>query len=116
MIVKQIDELTDFNKHRIKFSAAIFLKGVQEIIGIRVLTDAEKNKHESTAMVCGKDLFGIIHLPKRFRSPSNRSFEKLVQHDHIADLALDSKLTLTKETEIQKLDGLSAKANIRYNE
>lgn len=63
-LVKQFDQILGFNKHRIKYSAAIFQKEDPNVSGYRLLQDPEKSKKGVSFMLCGKGALHQITLPK----------------------------------------------------
>lgn len=75
-LVNQIDNITGFNKHRLKYSAFIFQRKASLLDGYRVVNIPEKDKTGFTSKLCGKDLYGFVKLPKRNKNEDNRLFEK----------------------------------------
>jgi hypothetical protein len=82
-LIRQIDELTGFNKHRPKFSAFIFTRASSIPPGIRIVRAVEKSKRGASAIGCSGDFFGELTLLKRFRTEGNRLFQKLGSYDRI---------------------------------
>jgi SAM-dependent methyltransferase len=74
----RLDDLLEFNKHRIKFSGFIFKSGGALLEGIRVITPPRKTRAGIEALVCSKDLYGIARISKKDRSkvPDIKAFEK----------------------------------------
>jgi len=83
-LVRQIDALTGFNKHRPKYSAFIFRRGGASPSGIRVLRAAEKSAKGTSALVCGPELYGDLTLLKRHKTEENRLFQRADIYDRIA--------------------------------
>ena len=77
LLVRQLDELTGFNKHRIKFSAFACSRGSSIPQGYRVLSDAERTNAGDTATVCGEDHCGPLTLFKRHRTEENSKFKRV---------------------------------------
>lgn len=57
-LVQQLDEITGFNKHRIKYSAFIFQKHGQLRGGLRIVSDVERSKGQYHFKGCGTEFFG----------------------------------------------------------
>jgi hypothetical protein len=72
----QLDDLLGFNKHRLKYSGFVFQRGGKLLDGVRVLTAPEKTRAGVEALVCSKDMYGLLRIAKRDRSPQTRAFEK----------------------------------------
>jgi len=74
----RLDDLLEFNKHRIKFSGFVFKSGGALLEGIRVITPPRKTRAGIEALVCSKDLYGITRISKKDRSkvPDIKAFEK----------------------------------------
>lgn len=79
----QLDELSGFNKHMIKYSAFIFGKNGTLRTGYRAITEAEKSKIGSSAYLCGDTFAGLVQLQKRNRNDANRAFDKVSMHDRV---------------------------------
>lgn len=82
-LVRQIDTLTGFNKHRPKYSAFVFSRGAAPPPGIRILRAAEKSPKGVTALVCGPSVYGPLTLLKRHKNDENRLFQKVEAFDRI---------------------------------
>lgn len=80
-LVSHFDRLTGYNKHRLKYSALVFGKELSTPPGYRVIQPASRCKAGKEAVLCGKDYFGKVTLPKRMRSEGNRLFEKTRSFD-----------------------------------
>ena len=78
-----LDDLLSFNKHRIKYSAVILQKGGSLHEGVRVLTPPTKSRSGTEALVCGKDLYGLVRIRKGTRSENNRALEKAAVFDRL---------------------------------
>ena len=78
-----LDDLLSFNKHRIKYSAMIFRKGVPLDDGVRVLTPPTKSRLGVEALVCGRDTYGVVRIRKGTRSENNRALEKAGVFDRL---------------------------------
>lgn len=57
-LTRQLDELTGFNKHRIKFTGFIFQRDGAPMQGVRVLDGPHKNKRGMEVLVCGPGQYG----------------------------------------------------------
>jgi ribosomal protein RSM22 (predicted rRNA methylase) len=75
-LTQQLDELTGFNKHRLKYTAFIFKRGGELNEGLRVVGVGKKSKMGYQTNVCGPDYFGELVLLKRNRSEKNRILER----------------------------------------
>ncbi len=75
-LIRQIDKLTGFNKHRLKYSAFIFQKGIQSVTGFRIVDIPRKDKTGFSARLCGEDFYAVSKLLKRNRNENNKMFEK----------------------------------------
>lgn len=82
-IVRQLDILTGFNKHRIKLSAFVFQKNSALLSGFRIVTPPEKGKHGHSSVICGEGLFTTAVLPKNNRSDTNLEFSRADLFDRI---------------------------------
>lgn len=82
-LVRQIDALTGFNKHRPKYSAFVFSRGAAPPPGIRILRAAEKSPKGATALACGPSVYGALTLLKRHKSDENRPFQKVEVFDRV---------------------------------
>lgn len=82
-LVRQIDRLTGFNKHRTKYGAFIFARDAALRSGLRIVGTVEKSRRGAEALGCGADFYGALVLPKRHRSDTNRVFEKLRPFDRV---------------------------------
>lgn len=67
-LVKQLDELTGFNKHRLKFAVLILQRtprvGIREDSLVRLLTKPERTKRGLKLEVCGQNRYGELFLKK----------------------------------------------------
>lgn len=103
-LMRQLDELTGFNKHRIKFSALVV--GDHPVRdGFRLITPAKKNKVGSSALICGEDFFGTALLQKRDRTDGNRLFEKADQHDLLTITPSPLTARIGKDTRVKQKAG-----------
>lgn len=66
-LIRDLDELTGFNKHRIKYSAFLAAKGAKTPKGLRVIGEPKKDRRGVHAMLCGGDFFGA----KTFKTRSD---------------------------------------------
>ena len=104
-LVKQFDELTGFNKHRIKYSAFIFQKSGAMKNGYRVVSVPEKAKHGWNAVLCGENVYQKFTLPKRERSEKNRHFEKIRLHDLLNLPEVPKDYAITKDISCVLVEG-----------
>ncbi len=82
-IVQQLDELTGFNKHELKYSALVLSRMPREV-GVksyRVVAPPHQDKTGHTQTLCGQDFYGISRLSKRERSESNLMFRRAELYD-----------------------------------
>jgi ribosomal protein RSM22 (predicted rRNA methylase) len=82
-IVRQLDALTGFNKHRTKYSAFVFRRGAALQAGLRIVSPVEKSGRGVTATGCGPGFYGPIILPKRNRTDANRVFGRIDVYDRV---------------------------------
>jgi 2-polyprenyl-3-methyl-5-hydroxy-6-metoxy-1,4-benzoquinol methylase len=64
-LVMQLDALTGFNKHRVKFCAFIFQRDGLLRQGLRILEPAQRKKFGVELSVCGADCYGRKVVAKR---------------------------------------------------
>ncbi len=57
-LVRQLDALSGFNKHRLKYSAFIFKRGGVLKKGLRLLREPERKKFGFSVSVCGANCYG----------------------------------------------------------
>ncbi|MEY4700323.1 MAG: hypothetical protein RL326_510 [Pseudomonadota bacterium] len=72
----QLDQLLDFNKHRIKYAAFVFQRGGMSRAGLRILTPPKKTRLGTEALVCADSFYGRTTVRKSARSERNKPFEK----------------------------------------
>ncbi|MCO6431091.1 MAG: methyltransferase domain-containing protein [Deltaproteobacteria bacterium] len=82
-LVKQLDHLTGFNKHRIKYSALILCRGGSLKSGYRVVAPPKKSKRGRTLRLCGPGYYGERVLAGKDRTASNKPFERAQLYDRI---------------------------------
>ena len=104
LIVRQFDEITGFNKHRVKYSSIILGKDIQMRKGCRVLQDAEKVRQGSQALVCGENFYGKLTLPRKNRNEENRYFEKMKQFELVDISGIQDDMTLSAESAVRLKD------------
>lgn len=104
LLVRQLDALTGFNKHRTKYSAFVFRRGAPLLPGIRLVSQVEKSRRGATAVGCGPGFYGPLELPKRDRTDSNRCFGRLGIYDRIAVDPLDSSGHIGQTTTVTPLE------------
>lgn len=78
-----LDDLLSFNKHRIKYSAMILKRGGHLGNGIRVLTPPSKSRTGVEALICGREIYGVVRIRKGTRSDNNRALEKADVFDRL---------------------------------
>lgn len=83
-LVQQVDEMTGFNKHRIKTSGIIFQKSGQLLGGMRVVTEVEKSKIGFKFIGCSDNFYGPIVFSKKKVKESEISTRRLENYSHIA--------------------------------
>ena len=79
--IEQLDELTGFNKHRIKFFPLVLKRGTQERGDYRVVKEAVRIPAGHRAWLCGKQHFGAAILTNNDRNDETRRFTKLSQYE-----------------------------------
>jgi len=107
-LVKHFDELTGFNKHRIKFSGFAFQKGAKLLSGYRVVDQVTKNKIGWSTLLCGEPYYGNVRLLRRNRSPDNKEFEGLKIYDRVeintllnsGDISKDQNVKVMKSSDL----------------
>lgn len=99
-LVSQFDDLLRFNKHRIKYSAFAFGRGMPRFEGYRVITPSERRPRGIEATLCGENLYGAVMLPKKERSDQNRSFSHLEQHERIEVTPAPLEKLVKKDTAV----------------
>lgn len=73
---RQLDELLGFNKHRIKYSAFAFQRGVALRAGYRVTMPARKGARGIEVSLCGQGFYGPVLIRKGGRSAGTRALER----------------------------------------
>lgn len=87
-LTRQIDDLTGFNKHRIKYSAFIFQKNGSLKEGYRVVSLPRKDKSGTTIFLCGESYYGPVKFSKkspRYKKAAKVSLHSLVGSDVFND-------------------------------
>jgi ribosomal protein RSM22 (predicted rRNA methylase) len=82
-LVSQIDELTGFNKHRLKYSAFVLRKNAENLPGCRVVSIPKKDKTGISAVLCCKDFYGPVKVSKKKNSESYGAFKRAGLWDHL---------------------------------
>lgn len=72
----QLDQLLEFNKHRIKYAAFVFQRGGVARPGLRVITPPKKTRLGTEALVCADSFYGTTTVRKSARSERTKPFEK----------------------------------------
>ncbi len=82
-VVRQMDDIMGFNKHRLKFSSLVLTRGEPASPGDRwyVLTDPHEAKGMTDLTVCGAPGALRMILSRRSYSETNRPFRKLGKGD-----------------------------------
>ena len=87
-LIRQLDQLTGFNKHAIKYSGLIFNRSSTplslEAREYRVVGPTEHNKTGHTLSICGSDFFGATLLQKKSRRDENIELRRAEHFDLIA--------------------------------
>lgn len=104
-LVPLVDELTGFNKHRLKYSVVICSKLPITLDGIRVLRTPEKSKRGLVVPVCGPGIFGDLVLPKRARNDNNRALDRAGWYERITISPLPEGMSLSKESVVTREKG-----------
>ena len=79
--IEQLDELTGFNKHRIKFFPLLLKRGNLERGNYRVVKESVRIPAGHRTWLCGKQHFGAALLKNSDRDDSTRQFTKLSQYE-----------------------------------
>ena len=99
-LVSQIDRLTGFNKHRLKYSALVVGRNAKMEAGYRVIQPAAKTRQGVQALLCGAGFYGWASLPKKERSPCNRPIEKAKSFDRLLIEKWQEPPTISKTTQV----------------
>ena len=101
-LVEQLDVLTGFNKHRIKYSAFVLSHKTRAALPhhFRIITEPEKVARGISALVCGDSYYGDLLLPKKDRNDKNRLFQRCHAYNHIAIDPIPIKGTLTEHSQV----------------
>lgn len=83
-LVPQLDEVTGFNKHRVKYAAMVFQRDGKTPTGLRVIRESQRSASGFEFSLCGPDFYGSVTLPKRSLSDSNRAARKLPQYARVS--------------------------------
>lgn len=75
-LVAQLDRLSGFNKHRLKYSTMVFRNNGSRQTDYRLIRAAAKTKIGRELLLCGEDFFGYAVLPKRYRQDTYHTLEK----------------------------------------
>jgi ribosomal protein RSM22 (predicted rRNA methylase) len=75
-LIRQLDKLLSFNKHRIKYAGFVFQKGGILRSGYRVVLPSVKSRLGVGTGLCGSSYFGPVLIRKRDRTPETRPLEK----------------------------------------
>jgi hypothetical protein len=84
LFIQQLDELLEFNKHRLKYSAFIFKHATTPSPRknyYRVIAPGIRSKKGIEATLCGPDFFGEVRLKPTERSDFNRPLERSSSFD-----------------------------------
>ncbi len=86
-LVRQLDQLTGFNKHRLKYSAFVLTRNQAAMTPsthkFRVVAPPEKSKVGHQLMLCGAEYYGITLCKKRSRSEENIEFRRAEHYDRL---------------------------------
>ncbi|MBX7145050.1 MAG: small ribosomal subunit Rsm22 family protein [Oligoflexia bacterium] len=74
-LVRQLDELTGFGKHRLKYSALIVQRGAIPVGGSRVITEPERTKRGVECMACSASGYERLIIPKKSAPRHLASFD-----------------------------------------
>jgi Mitochondrial small ribosomal subunit Rsm22 len=102
-LVKQLDNLTGFNKHRIKFSVCVLQKNGIPTGGLRVVDVPSKNKTGWHNLLCGEKFYGVSSLSKSNRSLANKDFERLSIYDRVEVASEDALPEIDRECKVSKI-------------
>lgn len=79
VFIQQLDEMLEFNKHRLKYSAFVFKRSshvTHPSNRFRVIVPGERGKRGIEATLCGPSHFGRVRLKPVERSEHNRPLER----------------------------------------
>ncbi|MGI6525013.1 MAG: small ribosomal subunit Rsm22 family protein [Bdellovibrionota bacterium] len=84
-LVRQIDQITGYNKHRIKYAALVFQKGevLQKVNHFRVVDVPLKDKKGISLKLCGVDTFGFKQFGKHDTAADGAKIKKVKLFDKI---------------------------------
>ncbi len=101
-LIRQLDALTDFNKHRMKFSAFVFIRNGEMRKGYRVLRPAGKARQGMVFPICGPDMYGLTAVTKKLPAETRHAARHLRQYDLVEISAFDGKGNIAEGAEIRK--------------
>ncbi len=83
-LVKQIDEATGFNKHRIKFASLVLTDHENLVGGSRVVEDPIKRKYGYDVKICSAELYGIVQINKKRATEWEKKLSAAEQFDLVS--------------------------------
>ena len=98
-IVRQLDELTEFNKHRLKFSAMVFIRNGALRNGYRVVANPCKVHRGLAIPICGPEVYGAAIVPKKLPSEVRHTARRIGHYDLIRIRGMDEQLEVSGELE-----------------
>ena len=103
-VVRQLDFLTGFNKHKTKFSGFVFQDSAKLNDGFRVVAPPEHDRRGHAVQLCGKDFYYSVTLPPKKRAESVRPFTKLKLYDRVLISPLPSESKVAKDAKVEIRD------------
>ena len=80
-LVSQLDEVSGFNKHRLKYTAFIFQRGGELKRGLRILKEPQRKKYGHELTVCGPERYGDTVVRKSAPEEIRRAVSRADQFE-----------------------------------
>lgn len=93
-LVNALDELTGYNKHRIKYSCIVVQRSAAPNPGYRLLDYPKKDRRGLSVPVCGSDYFGPITASKGLPEEDYRDLRRAEQWDLVQISGMEKNGTL----------------------
>jgi ribosomal protein RSM22 (predicted rRNA methylase) len=102
-LIQQFDDVLEFNKHRLSYSAFIFQREGSLPTGYRVIERGRRDRKGIQATLCGENFYGPVLLKPKTRSKENRALERSEVFDRL-ELSVPAKTDLPEDTKVKSLD------------
>lgn len=89
LLTRQLDTMTGFNKHRIKYAGFVFQRNGTMRAGYRVLQEAVRSKRGISLTICGARRYGEILVNADAAEEKRVSLRRANQYDLLADSLVD---------------------------